>query len=52
MNDIVHPLADELGDLVENDPEQYGDDEPERDTSWRWMAAIVIGVALLAWLTR
>lgn len=52
MNGIVHPLADELGGLVENDPHQMSDAELERDTSWRWMAAIAAVVGLLAWLTR
>ena len=52
MNSIVHPLADELGGLVENDPHLRADGVPERDTSWRWMAAIAVAVGLLAWLTR
>lgn len=42
----------DLGELVANDPQQQQDDRPERDTSWRWMAAIVVAVAFLAWFTR
>jgi hypothetical protein len=48
---IEHPLADELGGLVEQDP-QNEDTEPERDTSWRWMIAIAVGIGLFAWWTR
>jgi hypothetical protein len=37
---------------VENDRQEEGEERPERDTSWRWMAAIVVAVAFLAWFTR
>lgn len=49
---IVHPLADELGGLVETDPQQQGRPEPVKDTSWRWMLAIAVAVGLFAWFTR
>ena len=26
--------------------------DQERDTSWRWMVGIAVGVGLLAWFTR
>jgi hypothetical protein len=42
----------DLGASVDNDPQRQGDERPERDTSWRWMAGIVVAVALLAWITR
>lgn len=40
------------GGFVDNDPQKPGSERPERDTSWRWMAAIVVVVAILAWITR
>jgi hypothetical protein len=49
MISIVHPLADELLGLVEA---ARGEGEPERDTSWRWMALVVAGIGLIAWVTR
>ena len=52
MRDIDHPLADELGGLVENDKQSPLGGEPERDTSWRWMVAIAVVVGLFAWFTR
>ena len=52
MNGIVHPLADELGGLVEDDRHHPDNTELERDTSWRWMAASAVAVGVLAWLTR
>ena len=54
MRDIVHPLAEELGGLVEEEKPSSpsGDDEPDRDTSWRWMVAIALVVGLFAWFTR
>ena len=52
MKGIVHPLADELGGLVENDTQHRPDGELEPDTSWRWMIGIAVVVGLLAWFTR
>ena len=49
---IVHPLADELGGLVENDTQGPSGTEPEHDTSWRWMVGIAVVVGLFAWFTR
>lgn len=52
MREIVHPLAEELGGLVENDIKGSQGDEPEQDTSWRWMVGIAVVVGLFAWFTR
>lgn len=52
MKNIVHPLSDELGGLVENETQGQSGPEPERDTSWRWMVAIAGIVGLFAWFTR
>lgn len=52
MRDIVHPLADELGGLVEQETSGDSGGEPERDTSWRWMVVIAVVVGLFAWFTR
>jgi len=52
MKGIVHPLSDELGGLVEKDPEHPPEPQRERDTSWRWMVAIAVVVGLFAWFTR
>lgn len=49
---IVHPLSDELGGLVESDPQRQTPPQDEADTSWRWMVAIAAGIGLFAWLTR
>lgn len=52
MRKIVHPLADELGGLVEENKPNSPSEDVERDTSWRWMVAIAVGVGLFAWFTR
>ncbi len=52
MRDIVHPLAEELGGLVETETQGPGGPEPEVDTSWRWMVGIAVVVGLFAWFTR
>ena len=52
MRGIVHPLADVLGGLVENDKQGPTGTQPQRDTSWRWMVAIAVVVGLFAWFTR
>jgi hypothetical protein len=52
MKGIVHPLSDELGALVENETNEPSGDGAEKDTSWRWMAAIAVVVGLFAWFTR
>lgn len=52
MNGIVHPLTDELGGLVENDPHNAANEGYEHDTSWRWMAGIAVMIGLFAWFTR
>jgi hypothetical protein len=52
MRGIVHPLADELGGLVEVDKQDPSGDGDERDTSWRWMFGIAVVIGLLAWFTR
>lgn len=49
---IVHPLSDELGGLVENDPRKPDQDDFEPDRSWRWMLAVGVAIGLFAWLTR
>ncbi|MGE0628635.1 MAG: hypothetical protein AB7O43_12485 [Hyphomicrobiaceae bacterium] len=51
MKNIVHPLADELGGLVESAPVARQQAEP-RDTSWRWMLAAVVVIGAFAWFTR
>lgn len=52
MKGIVHPLADELGGLVENETQHRPEGDVEPDTSWRWMIGIAVVVGLLAWFTR
>lgn len=52
MKDIVHPLKDELGGLVENDRQPPPDEQPEPDTSWRWMVGIAVVIGIIAWFTR
>ncbi len=52
LKGIVHPLTDELGGLVENDPRVPRDDDAEPDRSWRWMVAIGVVIGLFAWVTR
>lgn len=52
MKGIVHPLADELGGLVENDPQDPSGGQQEPDSSWRWMIFIAASVGLFAWFTR
>jgi hypothetical protein len=52
MKGIVHPLADELGGLVEKDKVGMPGAGQERDTSWRWMIGIAVVVGLFAWFTR
>ena len=52
MRDIVHPLAEELGGLVEENKPNASGDDLEHDTSWRWMVAIAVVVGLFAWFTR
>lgn len=52
MRDIVHPLAEELGGLVEEDKSGAPGAGEELDTSWRWMVAIAVVVGLFAWFTR
>ncbi len=49
---FVHPLTDELGGLVENDPRNPRDSDQEHDRSWRWMAAVGVVIGLFAWFTR
>ncbi len=52
MLQIVHPLAEELGNLVEDeDPGRRGANE-EKDSSWMWMIGIVVVIGLFAWITR
>jgi hypothetical protein len=38
--------------MLDSEPQRPEEPQPERDTSWRWMAAIVLVVAVLAWVTR
>jgi hypothetical protein len=49
---IFHPLSDELGGLVESDPQSHAGSKNEPDRSWRWMVAIAVAVGLFAWITR
>ena len=52
MRGIVHPLAEELGGLVEIDKQDQSETVEEHDTSWRWMFGIAVAIGLLAWFTR
>jgi hypothetical protein len=52
MATVVHPLSDELGGVVESDPQNHTGQKREPDRSWRWMVAIAVAVGIFAWLTR